>query len=147
VRTENLDPDVVVIEVVGPGQYVRTLTVLACDTLTVQANGDVSDNDGDDELVEAGPLNWWAMSIEWSWTIGQAVTAAHAMESKTAAALRLTAFSHFIRLMPMLDYSAISGRAWRDPRRNGLFLIDDGFRGSGRLDGGAYRDRTCDPST
>jgi hypothetical protein len=24
----------------------------------------------------------------------------------------------------------------RDPRRNGLFLIDDGFRGSGRLDGG-----------
>jgi hypothetical protein len=28
VRTENLDPDVVVIEVVGLGQYGRTLTVL-----------------------------------------------------------------------------------------------------------------------
>src|ERR1700736_6226116 len=24
----------------------------------------------------------------------------------------------------------------KNPRRNGLFLIDDGFRGSGRLDGG-----------
>src|SRR5258706_15711606 len=24
----------------------------------------------------------------------------------------------------------------QDPRRNGLFSIDDGFRGSGRLDGG-----------
>ena len=56
VCTENLDPDVVVIEVVGLGQCVRTLTVLACDTLTVQANGDVSDDDGDDELVEAGSL-------------------------------------------------------------------------------------------
>ena len=33
----------------------------------------------------------------------------------------------------------------QDPRRNGLFLIDDGFRGSGRLDGGGDRDRTCDP--
>src|SRR6266403_5484904 len=33
----------------------------------------------------------------------------------------------------------------QDPRRNGLVSIDDGFRGSGRLDGGAYRDRTCDP--
>ncbi len=44
------------IEVVVLGQYVRTPTVLACDTLTVQANGDVSDNDGDDELGEAGSL-------------------------------------------------------------------------------------------
>ena len=25
---------------------------------------------------------------------------------------------------------------WQDPRRNGLFSIDDGFRGSGRLGGG-----------
>jgi hypothetical protein len=33
----------------------------------------------------------------------------------------------------------------RDPRRNGLFSIDDGFRGSRRLDGGRDRDRTCDP--
>jgi hypothetical protein len=33
----------------------------------------------------------------------------------------------------------------QDPRRNGLFSIDDGFRGSGRLDGGRDRDRTCDP--
>jgi len=33
----------------------------------------------------------------------------------------------------------------RDPRRNGLFLIDGGFRGLGRLDGGGDRDRTCDP--
>src|SRR3984893_11718299 len=33
----------------------------------------------------------------------------------------------------------------KNPRRNGLFLIDDGFRSSGRLDGGRDRDRTCDP--
>ena len=33
----------------------------------------------------------------------------------------------------------------QNPRRNGLFSIDDGFRGSGRLDGGRDRDRTCDP--
>jgi hypothetical protein len=33
----------------------------------------------------------------------------------------------------------------RNPRRNGLFLIDDSFRSSGRLDGGRDRDRTCDP--
>ena len=33
----------------------------------------------------------------------------------------------------------------KNPRRNGLFSIDDGFRGSGRLDGGRDRDRTCDP--
>jgi hypothetical protein len=33
----------------------------------------------------------------------------------------------------------------RNPRRNGLFAMDDGFRGSGRLDGGRDRDRTCDP--
>jgi hypothetical protein len=32
-----------------------------------------------------------------------------------------------------------------NPRRNGLFSIDDGLRGSGRLDGGRDRDRTCDP--
>jgi hypothetical protein len=32
-----------------------------------------------------------------------------------------------------------------NPRRNGLFSIGDGFRGSGRLDGGRDRDRTCDP--
>jgi hypothetical protein len=31
------------------------------------------------------------------------------------------------------------------PRRNGLFSIDEDFRGSGRLDGGADWDRTCDP--
>jgi hypothetical protein len=33
----------------------------------------------------------------------------------------------------------------QDPRRNGLFSIDDGFYGSGRLNGGRDRDRTCDP--
>ena len=33
----------------------------------------------------------------------------------------------------------------KNPRRNGLFLIGDGFRGSGRLVGGRDRDRTCDP--
>jgi hypothetical protein len=33
----------------------------------------------------------------------------------------------------------------KNPRRNGLFLIGDGFRSSGRLDGGGDRDRTCDP--
>jgi hypothetical protein len=33
----------------------------------------------------------------------------------------------------------------QDPRRNGLFSIDDGFRGSGRLDGGRTRARTWDP--
>jgi hypothetical protein len=33
----------------------------------------------------------------------------------------------------------------QDPRRNGLFSIDDGFRGSGRLDGGGDRYRTIDP--
>lgn len=32
-----------------------------------------------------------------------------------------------------------------NPRRNGLFSIDDGLRGSGRLDSGHDRDRTCDP--
>jgi hypothetical protein len=26
----------------------------------------------------------------------------------------------------------------RNPRRNGLFAMDDGFRGSGRLDGGVH---------
>jgi hypothetical protein len=36
---------------------------------------------------------------------------------------------------------------WTDenPRRNGLFLLHDGFRGSGRLDGGDSRARTGDP--
>jgi hypothetical protein len=35
---------------------------------------------------------------------------------------------------------------WQDPRRNGLFSIDDGFRGSGRLDGGDDLDQTaCSP--
>src|ERR1700704_1571876 len=34
----------------------------------------------------------------------------------------------------------------QDPRRNGLFSIDDGFRSSGRLDGGDDLDRTaCSP--
>src|SRR5712672_1534982 len=34
----------------------------------------------------------------------------------------------------------------QDPRRNGLFSIDDGFYGSGRLNGGANLDRTaCSP--
>src|ERR1700676_2884488 len=33
----------------------------------------------------------------------------------------------------------------KNPRRNGLFLIGDGFRSSGRLGGGPDRDRTCDP--
>jgi hypothetical protein len=33
----------------------------------------------------------------------------------------------------------------KNPRRNGLFLIGDGFRSSGRLGGGRDRDRTCDP--
>jgi hypothetical protein len=33
----------------------------------------------------------------------------------------------------------------KNPRRNGLFLIEDGFRSSGGLDGGHDRDRTCDP--
>ena len=33
----------------------------------------------------------------------------------------------------------------KNPCRNGPFSIDDGFRGSGRLDGGRDRDRTCDP--
>ena len=33
----------------------------------------------------------------------------------------------------------------QDQRRNGLFSIDDGFRSSGRRDGGRDRDRTCDP--
>jgi len=32
-----------------------------------------------------------------------------------------------------------------NPRGNGLFPIDDDFRGSVRLDGGRDRDRTCDP--
>jgi putative DNA primase/helicase len=34
----------------------------------------------------------------------------------------------------------------KNTRRNGLFSIDDGFRSSGRLDGGDGRDRTCDPA-
>jgi hypothetical protein len=34
---------------------------------------------------------------------------------------------------------------YQDPRRNGVFSINDGFRGSGRLDGGRDRDRTGDP--
>jgi hypothetical protein len=33
----------------------------------------------------------------------------------------------------------------KNPRRNGALSIDDGFRGSGRLDGGGDRDRTRDP--
>src|SRR5258708_37005282 len=33
----------------------------------------------------------------------------------------------------------------KNPGRNGVFLIDDGFRGSGRLDGGRDWDRTCNP--
>src|SRR5260221_7123191 len=33
----------------------------------------------------------------------------------------------------------------KNPRRNGLFLIGDGFRSSGRLDGWGDGDRTCDP--
>src|SRR5258705_9912966 len=33
----------------------------------------------------------------------------------------------------------------KNPRRNGLFSIGDGFRGSGRLDGGRTRARTWDP--
>src|ERR1700694_4115123 len=33
----------------------------------------------------------------------------------------------------------------QDPRRKGLFSIDDGFRGSGRLDGGGTRAQTGDP--
>jgi hypothetical protein len=34
----------------------------------------------------------------------------------------------------------------QDPRRNGLFSIDDSFRGSGRLDGGDHLDQTaCSP--
>jgi hypothetical protein len=33
----------------------------------------------------------------------------------------------------------------QEPRRNGPFSIDDGFRGSGRLDGGGDRYRTVDP--
>jgi hypothetical protein len=32
-----------------------------------------------------------------------------------------------------------------NPRRNGLFPIDDGGRGSGRLDGGDGRDQTANP--
>jgi hypothetical protein len=32
-----------------------------------------------------------------------------------------------------------------NPHRNGLFSIDGGFRGSGRLDGGDGRDRTANP--
>jgi len=35
----------------------------------------------------------------------------------------------------------------KNPRRNGLFAVDVEICGFGRLDGGAYRDRTCDPST
>jgi hypothetical protein len=31
------------------------------------------------------------------------------------------------------------------PNRNGPFAVDDDFYGSGRLDGGRDRDRTCDP--
>jgi hypothetical protein len=35
---------------------------------------------------------------------------------------------------------------WQDPRKNGLFFVDGGFRGSGRLDGGDYLDQTaCSP--
>src|SRR5258707_13247215 len=33
----------------------------------------------------------------------------------------------------------------KNPRRNGPFLIDDGFRSSGRLGGGRTRARTWDP--
>src|SRR5258707_4157931 len=33
----------------------------------------------------------------------------------------------------------------KNPRRNGPFLIDDGFRSSGRLDGGGSRAQTEDP--
>src|ERR1700726_3784378 len=33
----------------------------------------------------------------------------------------------------------------QDPRRNGLFLIDNGFRSSGGLDGGGCRAQTGDP--
>src|SRR5258708_10845597 len=33
----------------------------------------------------------------------------------------------------------------KNPRRNGPFLIDDGFRSSGRLDGGDGRDQTANP--
>ncbi|UFW88237.1 ImmA/IrrE family metallo-endopeptidase [Bradyrhizobium barranii] len=40
-------------EVVGLGQYGRTLTVLTCEILTAQANGDESDEDGEAELVES----------------------------------------------------------------------------------------------
>jgi hypothetical protein len=34
---------------------------------------------------------------------------------------------------------------WQDPPRNGLFSIDNGFGGSGRLDGGDGRDQTANP--
>src|SRR5258708_33206006 len=33
----------------------------------------------------------------------------------------------------------------KNPRRNGEFLIGDGFRSSGRLDGGDGRDQTANP--
>ena len=33
----------------------------------------------------------------------------------------------------------------QDPRQKGFFSIEDGFRGSGRLDGGRTRARTWDP--
>lgn len=40
-------------EVVGLGQYGRTLTVLTCESLTAQANGDESGDEGEDELIES----------------------------------------------------------------------------------------------
>jgi Zn-dependent peptidase ImmA (M78 family) len=40
-------------EVVGLGQYGRTLTVLTCETLTAQAAGEESHDDSEDELVES----------------------------------------------------------------------------------------------
>jgi hypothetical protein len=40
-------------EVVGLGQYGRTLTVLTCEALTAQAAGDESHDESEDELVES----------------------------------------------------------------------------------------------
>jgi hypothetical protein len=40
------------------GQYGRTLTVLTCESLTAQASGDESDEDGEAELTESWTPNF-----------------------------------------------------------------------------------------
>ncbi len=50
-----------------------------------------------------------------------------------------------LELPPMCLETERSEWTGENPCRNGPFADDDGFYGSGRLDGGRDRDRTCDP--